>query len=493
MFVVGKQRLYPLIGRRLRHFIPGRTDTLVAVMAVDDVVKSAGGVVVHHGEEAFTRYRNRWDSLSERSPSPFLTHGWLLAWWQAFGRGQMMTVALHGTDGALRAAATFQQAPLGGLAATANDHSGDWDAVAEDDAAREELWDAIAELDIRYVTLRHLRAGEGSQRAAQRALGRDGFRIHTVAGNRSPYVELPDTFDELLGGYSRNLRSQLGRRRRQLEREGELRFRVTTGGPSLDGDLDALFRVEASGWKAREGSAILGDPSSERLYRQFAHALAAEGRLRLYLLELGGTAVAGDLGCAIGDTGFLVKTGFDEAWGKLSPGLVLRGEVLRASIEEGLRGYDFLGPDDPYKLRWTEDVRPRVTVRGFRGAAALPGMTWHRAVRPALKRARRELAARRPRGDPPAPGPGPRSGMIPRRGRPACWASPTSCARWRSPGSAARSSPSRTHPCGARGGSALRSRGSITGRIRRASSTGCWTTLARSRSRPCSFPRPTGI
>jgi CelD/BcsL family acetyltransferase involved in cellulose biosynthesis len=363
-------------------------------MAVDDVVKGAGGVVFHHGEEAFTQYRNRWDSLSERSPSPFLTHGWLLAWWRAYGHGTLVTAALHGGDGALRAAATLQQAPLGGLTATANDHSGDWDAVAEDDAAREELWDAVAGLDVRYVTLRHLRAGRGSERAARRALGRAGFRIHATPGNRSPYVDLPGSYDDLLAGYSRNFRSQLGRRRRQLEREGEVTFRVTTGGPTTDADLDALFRVEASGWKAREGSAILRDARSQRLYRDFAHAMAAQGALRLYLLELDGTAVAGDLGCAIGDTGFLVKTGFDEAWGKLSPGLVLRGDVLQASIEEGLRGYDFLGPADPYKLRWTDTVRPRATLRGFRGAA-LPAATWHGALRPALKRARAALAERR--------------------------------------------------------------------------------------------------
>lgn len=364
-------------------------------MAVDDVVKGAGGVVFHHGEEAFIQYRNRWESLSERSPSPFLTHGWLLAWWRAYGRGTLVTAALHGADGELRAAATLQEAPLGGLAATANDHSGDWDAVAQDDMAREELWDAVAGLDVRYVTLRHLRAGESSEHGARRALGRAGLRAQATPGNRSPYLELPGTYDELLAGYSRNFRSQLGRRRRQLEKEGALTFRVTTGGPATDADLDALFRVEASGWKGREGSAIRGNPRSERLYRGFAHALAEQGRLRLYLLELDGTAVAADLGCAVGGTGFLVKTGFDEAWGRLSPGLVLRGEVLQASIEEGLRGYDFLGPDDPYKLRWTDTVRPRVTLRGFRGAAALPGTTWHGALRPALKRARHGLAERR--------------------------------------------------------------------------------------------------
>ena len=181
-------------------------------------------------------------------------------------------------------------------------------------------------------------------------------------------------------------------------------FRTTTGGDRLDADLDELFRVEASGWKARGGTAILTEPGAERLYRSFAHAAAARGWLRVHLLEVDGRVVAGDLGCAIGDEAFLIKTGFDEAWSHESPGLVLRGEVLRATIEDGRRGYDFLGPDDDYKLRWTDTVRPRLTLHAYRGAAAVPGAAWHRTLRPALRRARR--ACRPGGGHGPTAGPG---------------------------------------------------------------------------------------
>ena len=352
-------------------------------------------VVIHRGVQAFTRIQNAWDLLSARSPSPFLTHGWLSAWWRAFGDGDPVVVALEAPDGRLRAAALMRDAPFGGLAAAANDHSGDWDAVAEDDAARDELWTGLARLGVRHLTLAHVRADSTSLPAARAALAGRGYRLHATEGNRSPYLQLPADPDALMAGRSRNMRSQVGRRRRQLEQEGAVELRVVRGGETLDRDLDALFAVEASGWKAREGTAILAEPGAEPLYRSFAHAMAERELLRVYLLEVGGTVVAGDLGCAIGHTGFLVKTGFDESWSRLSPGLVLRAEVLRASIEEGLRAYDFLGPDDDYKTRWTDDVRPRLTLRAFRGPVALPATRWHRTVRPALKRARAAAARRR--------------------------------------------------------------------------------------------------
>jgi len=227
---------------------------------------------------------------------------------------------------------------------------------------------------------------------ARAALGQAGYRLVERAGPRSPLVPLPDSWDELLAARSRNLRSQLGRRRRALEKRGELTLRTYSAPEEVGAALDSLLRIEASGWKSRAGTAILEDPPAERLYRSFARRAADQGWLRIYLLELDGKAIAGDLGCVFGGGAFLLKTGFEDSLGSLSPGLVLRGEALRASIEEeGCRFYDFLGPPDPYKLRWTTEVRPRLELRAYRGATAFPSFLFRSRVRPALAAVRRKL------------------------------------------------------------------------------------------------------
>ncbi|HEX8204579.1 MAG TPA: GNAT family N-acetyltransferase [Solirubrobacteraceae bacterium] len=339
--------------------------------------------------EAFASLRDEWNDLAAEEPTPFLTHEWFTSWWNAYGSGELVTAVIRDHEGRLRAAACLVRTRLGGLGAPANPHTGDWDVVGRDEDAREELWQAIATWGGgARVTLPYLREGSRSLEDARRAfVGR--YRVQVVPGPRSPYLELPESYEALMAAASRNMRSQVGRRARQLEKAlGELRLRTITGGDELDGALDTLFTLEASGWKARAGTAILHEPGAERLYRDFARAAAERGWLRVYLLEAGGEPLAGDFGIALGGVGFLLKTGFDEAHGRLSPGLVLRGEVLRASIEEGLRGYDFLGPDDDYKLRWTPTVRPRVTLRAFRGPAGLPAAAWHGRLRPGLKRAR---------------------------------------------------------------------------------------------------------
>jgi CelD/BcsL family acetyltransferase involved in cellulose biosynthesis len=325
-----------------------------------------------------------WNALASSAGSPFLTAEWLAAWWRAFGAGRFTCLLLRDERGSLRAGACCRRLTGGRLAAAANEHTGDWDVVATDDQARRALWRAVARLGAGAVDLAAIRSRASLDQAGQE-LRAAGYSTVEVTGVRSPYLELPRTWDDLLASVSRNLRSQLGRRRRALEREGRLRFRTTVGGDEeLERDLGAFLRVEASGWKAGSRTAILSDPRTERLYSDFARAAAAAGWLRLHLLELDGVPVAADLNCAFAGGMFLIKTGFDERYGQFSPGLVLRGEVLRAAIQEGSRFYDFLGGPDSYKVRWTGDLRPRTAVRAYRGAWR-PAAMYQARLRPLLK------------------------------------------------------------------------------------------------------------
>lgn len=343
-------------------------------------------------EEPDARLIEEWDRLAEVGGSPFLTWEWLSAWWRAFGSGELVRVLLE--DGGRLRAGVFLRRAGRRLVATANPHSGDWDAVADDDAAREELWREVARLAPGTIVLSHLPSHGTSLEVTRATLRRTGFRSVPAPGPLSPYRELPDTYDELLASVSRDLRQQVGRRTRGLEREGELGFREVRGGDELDAELERVFEVEGSGWKARSGTAIASTPVTAALYREFALVAARRGWLRLYLLELDGSAIAVDYGCAFAGGGFLIKTGFLENYGRLSPGLVLRAKVLEASIAEGLSFYDFLGGPDAYKLRWADTTRPRVALRAYRGLAGLPGFAYRAGLRPVLKRARDGVRAR---------------------------------------------------------------------------------------------------
>jgi CelD/BcsL family acetyltransferase involved in cellulose biosynthesis len=331
-----------------------------------------------------------WSALAEAQRSPFLTVEWLAEWWEAFGEGEPQVVTIKDGD-TLRAGALLARS-RSGLGGTANDHSGDWDCVAAGPDERTQFWEALAAESAPVLVLPVLHAAQ-AERIAREVLAPAGYRFVAERGPASPYLELPASYDELLAGKSRNFRSQLGRRRRALEKEGELVFRTTLGGQELERDLEALFRVEAAGWKSEQGTAILSDDRAQRFYRSFARVAAERGWLRIHLLELDGRAIAADYSLVFANGEFLLKTGFDEAFSRLSPGLVLRGEVLRQAIEAGLGYYDFLGGPDHYKMRWAEDLRWRVTLRAFRGVRGLGPLLYRARIRPVLKSVRDRLRA----------------------------------------------------------------------------------------------------
>jgi CelD/BcsL family acetyltransferase involved in cellulose biosynthesis len=329
-----------------------------------------------------------WDRLAVGGDSPFLTSAWQASWWRAFATKDGIALLLRAEDGALLAGGCFLEGGRGTLRAATNAHSNDWGVVARDLEARQRFWVEVAALEHRSLALEPVPAEDDQVSAPQAALAGAGRRVLEEGLEPSPWMELPASLEELLAGRSRNLRSQVGRRRRKLEGEGDLRLRVVRGGATLEADLDAFFALEAAGWKGEEGTAIAADPALVDLYRRFAEAAAAGGWLRLYLLELNQSLVAADYGCVFDGCGYLIKTAFDEDLGRFAPGLVLRAAVLESSIEEGLARYDFLGGPDEYKLRWTDQLRKRAALYAWGGRGAALPYVWRSRVRPRLKQAR---------------------------------------------------------------------------------------------------------
>jgi CelD/BcsL family acetyltransferase involved in cellulose biosynthesis len=350
-------------------------------------------VTVHTSAELEPSLITDWNRLALHAEDPFVSYEWLISWWSAFGDGVPAWLLLRGQDQSLRAGALLRRASDGRLVSATNVHSGYWNIVAADSSARAELWAALARLGARHIELQAMPDWEQSPREACAELERAGYRIIRQPGQLSPWLELPQSWEELIGAVSGGLRSQVNRRRRALDRTGSLTFRTTIDGPALDSDLEAFLELEASGWKAESGTAILSKPTTEKLYRGFAHAAAKQAWLRLYMLELDGQLIAADYGCVFAGRAFFLKTAFSEAHSRLSPGLVLRAEVLRASIEEGLGSYDFLGGPDDYKLRWTSQLRPRVQIDAYRGSALME-YAYRARLRPLLKTVRGGLKKR---------------------------------------------------------------------------------------------------
>ncbi len=157
----------------------------------------------------------------------------------------------------------------------------------------------------------------------------------------------------------------------------------------LESELARGFAVEASGWKGESGTAILSDPRTLTFYREIAHGFAERGELRLSRIVLDGHWAAFDLCLLYRDRLYLLKTGYDERFRKLAPGLVMRLSIIERCFELGLDAHELLGDDTEWKRKFV-DRRARATWASTPTSAGLRGSVSYRTgrrARPLLKRA----------------------------------------------------------------------------------------------------------
>jgi Acetyltransferase (GNAT) domain len=87
--------------------------------------------------------------------------------------------------------------------------------------------------------------------------------------------------------------------------------------------LEQFLRLEASGWKGQEGTALACNDAHAAWFREVCAELRDQGRLEVLSLEAGGRPVAMWCDFAAGDGSFHLKSAYDESLGAYRPGAQL--------------------------------------------------------------------------------------------------------------------------------------------------------------------------
>ncbi|HET8541364.1 MAG TPA: GNAT family N-acetyltransferase [Anaeromyxobacter sp.] len=348
------------------------------------------------GRPALAALRAEWEGVAARGPTdlPFVSHAWLSAWLDAFapGRAPLVLVA-RGPGGAAAGFAPFLEERRRGvvrLVAPANDHSCRVEWVLGQDASgaaasiwahlRDRCtWDALVLRDV---------PRDGATSTLVEALARaDGHLTGRWESLRTPRIALGGTPAE--ERTTAKFRANLRRRARRLGELGAVALQRVDGRggeAEVDAAVDAFLRLEASGWKGERGTAVALDPAIAGFYRRMAHDAAGRGALAIRALLLDGRPIAVHLGIVHRGVYLLPKTAYEESLGNVSPGQLLQREVLAECEARGLSGFDFLGPDMPWKRDWAGETVPHDWLYVYRPSLAGRAMhTLKHRVRPAAK------------------------------------------------------------------------------------------------------------
>jgi len=305
-----------------------------------------------------------WERFAQRvSAPPFLWAGWIDAWWQAFGKGRLQILATF-EDGHLTGVLPLFRTPIG-LSSTTNYHSPQFGFLTSNERATEHLAATLFAQRAQRIDLSYLPSTDHSVAVTGETARAAGYRVLTETKEIVPPVDSRGTWEDYENRLRRKFRSELRRRRRRLEEQGELNLEVHDGTDRLSQLLDEGFRIEGSGWKEAQGSSIISHPSTHGFYTQVARWAAARGWLRLAFLRLNGRALAFDFCLEYNGTHYLLKTGYDSAYSTFGPGMIHRYLMLSRAFSTDISTYDFVGRFQAWKQEWTSGNKEQVSLHMF--------------------------------------------------------------------------------------------------------------------------------
>jgi CelD/BcsL family acetyltransferase involved in cellulose biosynthesis len=257
------------------------------------------------------------------------------------------------------------------------------DALARDAVAPTPNPDDTTHLDPwGAVDMRRLRQADPATDALATAFGTreigEGWTLNVEREDVCPVIRIPDgaDFDGLLATLGKKERHEIRRKVRRAEAAGALELVESTDPVA---DVDAFIELHQAKWGDRGlfPPTPGGDQSRvfiRRMFELFGAAASTVGHPTVHLsfLTVGGKRIAAAIHFETAGSVMYYNAGVDPEARELSPGVVLLERLVRLAIERGKCRVDLLRGDEPYKYEWggvDEPVQRILVRRGAKVAA----------------------------------------------------------------------------------------------------------------------------
>jgi CelD/BcsL family acetyltransferase involved in cellulose biosynthesis len=340
-----------------------------------------------------------WNDLGDRVGCPLVRHEWLAASASAFARdGDLVVFESRDSAGRLRAGLPLVRHRIGPATrlrllgqevmepiTIGYDHPHALAAVC------------AAAMDTGLpLSLPRLQAESEQTDALAAAARRRGFPVVRPSTTQTHATVLGSDFAAFEKAMTSRQASIIRRRRKKLgDEHGEVVFEaLSPDEASVETALADLFRVEAAGWKAREGTSMLHDAAMGAFVREYARLTARTGLLRIFNLRVAGQVVACQMVVEHADRLWGIKLGTDEAFYKYGVGVMVTHDIMRWATERRLKTFEHLGAAEEYQRRWPLETRQQNTFH-FYPVSASGGVAFASdAVAFMRRRARQRTAPR---------------------------------------------------------------------------------------------------
>ena len=320
---------------------------------------------------SFDDIRPQWWDLFARCPdaTPFQSPAWLIPWWNCFGRGTPIIVAVSGDErlcglGLFYLYEDGQDVPqLFFVGKATSDYL---DLLIAGDKPRAEAARMI--LDCAFREIGNWQIADFGRLREKSALlelqSSADLLISRTQEGICPQCELIGS--SIKDFIKKSTRDQLRKHRNRARSLGNIEF-VTADEGSLPMIMRELIRVHTKQWNSLGQPGVFSDPKMEQFVIEAARQLLLNGILRLHTLLLNGVTVAASLGMLYRDRNYFYLCDFDPDYATISPGTLLTAFAMEQAARQGAEFFDFMQGDERYKYdKWGAQPRLTYRIRMFR-------------------------------------------------------------------------------------------------------------------------------
>lgn len=320
---------------------------------------------------------NEWDNLAEYygDLGIFISYGWFESWWHAFGEGLDLCVIVLKKNGFVKAIfpCCIKSVPIKGIegnyiSSLTNDHTCHYDFIIHPEYRSSALSTLLKIFEKihpgKLMYFEYMLTTESNISCLNNVLHCKKIPVHRSSMSRTPWIDVSNTIEDFMQRLPGKFKYNLRRRRKKAESIGELKLEVNAYSVQIDALLDTIFEIEHNSWKGKNGTAIKCRADVESFYRLMSCWAMKQKHLLIFILYLDNKPVAADLCLHRGGSVFLLKQGYDEAYQNISPGKLLRFDVMNYLYRNSdIKIYNLLGDCEPWKMELTHNTHKYTSFR----------------------------------------------------------------------------------------------------------------------------------
>ncbi|MCK4795616.1 MAG: GNAT family N-acetyltransferase [Desulfobacteraceae bacterium] len=313
---------------------------------------------------------SEWNALHKRSEveHPFATYEWFDCWYRAFCKpgneriiivrdgisiraifpGMLIKLKKYGITFNTFSYAANGHSPRCGIIAPKNDTESVRVAIASPIT--------ILKKKIDFISLPSINSDSSTYNVVMQNKF-PHLQLYIEHTFESPSFDISGGMDSYLATRSRNFRKRIKQSLNRANRLGRVEYDIVKNMENSNDIVKRLKSLDHKTWQHQNGTGLFSTTENSKFYSSLIHDYSERKTMIVCFLKIGGVDAAYEVATFSGPTAFFLKYGYDPAFNKCRPGLLIQTYLSSYSSSLGLKEVDLLGETTTEKARWATHSR----------------------------------------------------------------------------------------------------------------------------------------